>query len=341
MNFELLKEMCLLNGTSGDEKTVRDFIISKLPEDCDYTVDPLGNLIVNKKGETEPKSKVALFAHMDEVGFIVTYITDEGFVNVASVGGIDNSALFGKKLTINDCVGVAGAKAIHQCSSDEAKKIPEITDVSVDFGFESREEAEKYISLGDFGYFKSDFIEFGNHMIKSKALDDRLGCAIMLELLQGKSKINYTCVFTVQEEIGTRGATVSAYTVKPDYAIVIETTTASDIPDTPENKKVCKVGKGAVVSFMDRGTIYNKDLYKNAREIANKNGIANQTKTVVAGGNDASAIHKAAGGIKTVAVSLPCRYIHSSASVGSKADMENVKALAKALLEEFANGQIC
>ncbi len=338
MNFKLLKELCLLNGTSGDEKTVRDFIISKLPEDCDYTIDALGNLIVNKKGETEPKNKVALFAHMDEVGFIVIYITDEGFVNVASVGGIDNSALFGKKLTINDCVGVAGTKAIHQCSSDEAKKIPEITDVSVDFGFESREEAEKYISLGDFGYFKSDFVEFGNNMIKSKALDDRLGCAIMLELLQEKSKINYTCVFTVQEEVGTRGATVSAYTVKPDYAIVIETTTASDIPDTPESKKVCKVGNGAVVSFMDRGTIYNKDLYKKAREIADKNGIANQTKTVVAGGNDASAIHKAAGGIKTVAVSLPCRYIHSSASVGSKADMESVKALAKALLEEFANG---
>ena len=338
MNFELLKDLCLLNGTSGDEKNVRDFIISHLPEDCDYAVDSLGNLIVNKKGETEPKNKVALFAHMDEVGFIVTYITDDGFVNVASVGGIDNSALFGKKLTINGQVGVAGAKAIHQCSSDEAKKIPEITDVSVDFGFESRGEAEKYISLGDFGYFKSDFVEFGNDMIKSKALDDRLGCAVMLELLQEKSKINYTCVFTVQEEIGTRGATVSAYTVNPDYAIVIETTTASDIPDTPENKKVCKVGEGAVVSFMDRGTIYNKDLYKKAREIADKNGIANQTKTVVAGGNDASAIHKSAGGIKTIAVSLPCRYIHSSASVGSKADMESVKSLVNALLEEFANG---
>lgn len=338
MNFELLKDLCLLNGTSGDEKNVRDFIISHLPEDCDYAVDSLGNLIVNKKGETEPKNKVALFAHMDEVGFIVTYITEDGFVNVASVGGIDNSALFGKKLTINGCVGVAGAKAIHQCSSDEAKKIPEITDVSVDFGFESRGEAEKYISLGDFGYFKSDLVEFGNDMIKSKALDDRLGCAVMLELLQEKSKINYTCVFTVQEEIGTRGATVSAYTVNPDYAIVIETTTASDIPDTPENKKVCKVGKGAVVSFMDRGTIYNKDLYKKAREIADKNGIANQTKTVVAGGNDASAIHKSAGGIKTIAVSLPCRYIHSSASVGSKADMESVKSLVNALLEEFANG---
>ncbi len=338
MNFKLLKTLCLLNGTSGDEKEVRDFIISELPEDCEYSVDPIGNLIVNKKGESKPQNKVALFAHMDEVGFIVTYINDDGFVYVANVGGIDNSALFGKKITVNGHTGVVGGKAIHQCSKDEAKKIPEITDVCVDFGFESREIAENSLSLGDFGYFESDYIEFGNDMIKSKALDDRLGCGIMLELLQEKSEFDYTCVFTVQEEVGTRGATTSAYTVKPDYAIVIETTTASDIPDTSENRKVCKVGNGAVVSFMDKGTIYNKDLYKRAREIADKNGIANQTKTVVAGGNDASAIHKAVGGIKTVAVSLPCRYIHSASSVGSKKDMECVKKLSKALLEEFANG---
>lgn len=338
MNFELLKTLCMLNGTSGDEKSVRDFIISKLPADCDYTVDPIGNLIVNKKGESTPENKVALFAHMDEVGIIVTYISEDGFVYVANVGGIDDSALFGKKITVNGYVGVVGGKAIHQCSKDEAKKIPELSDMCVDFGFENKEIAENYLNLGDFGYFKSDFIEFGKDMIKSKALDDRLGCAIMLELLQEKSKIDYICVFTVQEEVGTRGAIVPAYTVKPDYAIVLETTTASDIPDTPENKKVCKVGNGAVVSFMDRGTIYNKDLYKKAREIADKNGIANQTKTVVAGGNDAAAIHKAAGGIKTVAVSLPCRYIHSASSVGSKKDMECVKDLAKVLLEEFANG---
>lgn len=338
MNYELLKTLCEMNGTSGDEKNVCDFIISQLPDDCEYAVDPMGNLIVNKKGETEPENKVALFAHMDEVGFIVTYIHENGFVTVAPVGGIDNSALFGKKITVNGNIGVVGSKAIHQCSGDEAKKTPDISDMYVDFGFESKKIAEKYLSLGDCGYFKSDYIEFGNDMIKSKALDDRLGCAIMIELLQKKSKINYTCVFTVQEEVGTRGAVASAYTVKPDYAIVIETTTASDIPDTPENKKVCRVGDGAVVSFMDRGTVYNKELYKKVREIADKNGILNQTKTVVAGGNDAAAIHKSAGGVKTVAVSLPCRYIHSASSVGCKKDMEAVKALCEVLVPEFANG---
>lgn len=336
--MNLLNELCMLNGTSGDEKSVRDFIISKLPDDCTFFVDPLGNLIVDKKGEITPENKVALFAHMDEVGFIVTYISDDGYIYLSNVGGIDNSALFGKKLTINGFVGVAGGKATHQCSVEESKKIPNITDVSVDFGFENKQEAEKYISLGDFGYFKSDFIEFGDNMLKSKALDDRVGCAVMLELLQEKSKIDYTCVFTVQEEIGTRGAAVSAYAVKPDYAIVVETTTASDIPDTPENKKVCKVGNGAVVSFMDRSTIYDKELYKRARETADKNGIPNQTKTVVAGGNDAGAIHKSAGGIKTIAVSLPCRYIHSGSSVCNLKDIESVERLTRELIKDLANG---
>lgn len=335
--MKLLEKLCLVNGTSGDENAVRNAIINILPRDCTYTVDPIGNLIVEKKGEIQPKNKVALFAHMDEVGFIVTYINDEGFVYVDSVGGIDESALFSKKLTINGCVGVAGGKAIHQCSGDESKKIPKITDVAIDFGFESKEEAEKYISLGDFGYFKSDFVEFGKGFIKSKALDDRVGCAVILELLQKKSRINYTAVFTVQEEIGARGAAAGAYTVNPDYAIVIESTTASDIPDTPDRKKVCKLGEGAVVTFMDRGTIYNKDLYKKAFEIAKENEIPCQTKTVVAGGNDASAIHKAVGGIKTIAVSLPCRYIHSGSSVCNSKDIEAVEKLTTALLEEFAN----
>ena len=165
MNFELLKTLCQTNGTSGDENKVRDFIVSQLPEDCDYTVDPLGNLIVNKKGEKAPKNKVALFAHMDEVGFIVTYITDEGFIHLANVGGIDDSALFGKKVTVNGLVGVAGGKAIHQCSDDESKTIPKINDISVDFGFESKAQAKEKISLGDYGYFVSDFIEFGDDMV--------------------------------------------------------------------------------------------------------------------------------------------------------------------------------
>lgn len=337
MDGKLLKELCLLNGASGDERAVRDFIISLLPEDCEHYTDPLGNLIVNKKGARTPKNKVALFAHMDEVGFIATYITDDGYVYAAPVGGVNDSALFGKKVTANGVVGVAGGKAMHQCEGDEGKTLPKITDVPLDFGFENKQQAEERLSLGDYIYFKSDFVRFGNKMIKSKALDDRVGVAVMLGLLTEKSEIDYTCVFTVQEEVGTRGATTAAYTVKPDYAIVAESTTASDIPDTPEHKKVCRVGGGAVVSFMDRGTLYNKELYKRAFDIAERNNIPCQTKTVVAGGNDAGAIHKAAGGIKTIAVSLPCRYIHSASSVGSEEDMNSAEMLVRALLKELAD----
>ncbi len=338
MDLKLLKKLCLINGTSGDENAVRNAIIELLPADCTYKIDPLGNLIVEKQGEAEPRNKVALFAHMDEVGFIVTYINEEGYIYVAPVGGIMDSALFSKKITINGLVGIAGGKAIHQCEADEAKKIPAITDLAIDFGFENKAEAEKYISLGDYGYFKSDFVEFGDGFIKSKALDDRMGCVALVELLQKKSKFNYTAVFTVQEEIGTRGSTACASTVNPDYAIVIESTTASDIPDTPDRKKVCHLGDGAVISFMDRGTIYNKDLYKKAFEIAEANNIPCQTKTVVAGGNDAMAIHKSAGGIKTLAVSLPCRYIHSASSVCKASDIESIEKLVALLLEDFANG---
>lgn len=338
MDYSLLKELCLINGGSGDEKAVRDFIISRLPNDCSYEVDPLGNLIVSKKGKTTPKNKVALFAHMDEVAFIVTYITDEGYVYVSSVGGVNNSALFGKRVECNGLTGVAGGKPIHLCNEDEGKTIPKIEDLSLDFGFESKQEARGKISLGDYVYFKSDYVEFGSGFVKSKALDDRLGCCVLLDILRDESEFDYTAVFTVQEEIGTRGAAVSAFTVNPDYAIVVETTTASDIPDTPEHKKVCKAGKGAVVSFMDRGTIYNKELFKNAFSVAEREGIDCQTKTVVAGGNDAGIIHKTAGGIKTIAVSLPCRYIHTGSSVGKKDDMESVEALTKALLREYING---
>lgn len=337
MDINLIEKLCMINGTSGDEKDVRNELISLLPADCEYTVDALGNLIVNKKGKRTPKKKVALFAHMDEVGFIVTYITDDGYVRVAPVGGMDDSALFGKRVTVNGVNGVAGGKAIHLCSGDEGKKIPKITDMTLDFGFENKEQAEEKVALGDFVYFKSDFVCFGDGFVKSKALDDRIGTATLINILNEESDFDYTCVFTVQEEIGTRGATVSAYTVKPDYAIVLETTTASDIADTPDHKKVCKVSGGAVVSFMDRGTLYDRELYKKAFETAEKNGIPCQTKTVVAGGNDSSAIHKAAGGIKTVAVSVPCRYIHSPSSVCSEKDIDSVERLAKALLRELAD----
>ncbi|MCR4593930.1 MAG: M42 family peptidase [Clostridiales bacterium] len=336
MNIEELKKLCLTNGTSGDEGKVRNAIIGLLPDYCSYEIDKIGNLIVDNN-KPVGKNTVALFAHMDEVGFIVTFVTDEGYAHINSVGGIKDSALFGKKITVNGHIGLAGGKAIHQCDKDESKKIPEITDLLIDFGYPNKEEAVKEICPGDFGYFVSEFTYFGDNMIKSKAIDDRFGCLILLEILRHAS-FGLKAVFTVQEEIGTRGATVAGRAVNPDYAIVVESTTASDIPDTPDHKAVCKVGKGAVVSFMDKGTVYDNTLYKEAMALADTKGIPAQTKSMVAGGNDAAAIHKSANGIKTLTVSLPCRYIHSASSVASIKDMESVEKLVFALAEKYSNG---
>lgn len=334
----MLKTLCELNGTSGREHAVREFIISKLPKDVDYRIDAIGNLIVNKKGKQRAKNKVVLDAHMDEVAFIITYITDDGYLKFAPVGGIDERVVFGRTITVGNksVVGVIGGKAVHHLSSDEKDKLPKIQDMFIDIGAESKDEALDYVSLGDIAYFKSDFIEFGEGFIKSKALDDRFGCSLMLDMISTELPYDLTFSFSVQEEIGTRGASCMAFSENPDYVIVIETTTAADIPDVPSEKKVCLLGDGAVVSFMDSGTLYDKDLYEKAFEIAEKNNIKCQTKTVVAGGNNAAAIHKSRGGIKTLAISAPTRYIHSPSCVVKRDDIEAVSKLVWLMAQEFS-----
>lgn len=333
----MLKTLCTLNATSGREEAVRDFLIAQLPETVSYKVDALGNLIVEKKGRQPAKNKVMFASHMDEVGLIITYITDEGFLKFACVGGIDSRVLFGKAVTVGEHAvpGVIGGKAIHQCSKDEKKTVPEAENLVIDIGAGSKQEAEALVSLGDNAYFCSDYVEFGDGFVKAKALDDRAGNLIMLEMLRSDLPYDMTFCFTVQEEIGTRGAAAAAYTVAPDYAIVLECTTAADLPEVSGHKKVCMLGGGAVVGFMDRGTVYDKGLYDLAFELSRQQNIPCQTKTMVAGGNDAAAIHKAAGGIKTIAVSVPCRYIHSPACVAKKEDIESVRKLATGLAEEL------
>lgn len=333
----MLKELCLINGTSGREEKVREYIISKLPADCEYRVDSLGNLICGKKGKNRAGSKVMLCAHMDEVGFIVTYITDDGMLKISPVGGIDERVVFGRSVVLeNGKKGVIGGKAIHQTVGDEAEKLPKISDMYVDIGASSKKEAETLANIGESVYFDSDYIEFGDGFIKSKAIDDRAGCKILIDLLSSRAEYDFTACFFVQEEIGTRGSGPAAFSVAPDYAIVLESTTASDISGVEGNKKVCLLGGGAVVSYMDRGTVYDAELYRRTMSLAKEHGIKVQTKTVVAGGNDAAAIHKSGAGVKTVTVSIPTRYIHSPSSVAKAEDIESVKKLASLLCGEFA-----
>ena len=333
---ELLKNLCLLNGISGDEGRVREYIISQIKDHAEVSVDPLGNVIAFCKGKT-PKNKVLVSAHMDEVGLIVTYINSDGTLKFDCVGGVDPKVVFGKRVTVGGVTGVIAHKAVHNISKDERNRTVPFDDLVIDIGCESGEEAQKLVRQGDSVHFVSEFLSFGDGFVKCKAIDDRAGCAMMIKLIQDKPEYDTYFTFVVQEEIGLRGATAASYTVAPDYAFVLEATTASDIPGAQNEKKVCELGKGPVVSYMDRHTIYDKQMYDLAFETARQNGIPCQTKSVIAGGNDAGAIHLSRGGVRTTAVSLPCRYLHSPGCVIKQSDMDNAYKLIKLLLDRTYN----
>lgn len=333
--IKTLKELCLLNGISGDESCVREYIIEKIRDKCDYSVDNLGNITAFRKGKKTPEKKLMIAAHMDEVGMIVTSVRSDGTLTFETVGGIDSAVIIGKRVKIgkNGLSGVVGSKAIHKLSAEEREKAPKISDLYIDFGAADKAEAEKYVSAGECVYFDSEFMEFGNNRIKSKAIDDRAGCALMLRLIEEEPEYDTFFVFNVQEEIGLRGSTVSAFSLQPDIAIVLEATTAADIDGADGAAKVCTINGGPVVSFMDRSTMYDKELYKTAFETAKENGIKCQTKSMIAGGNDSGAIHISGKGVRTIAVSLPCRYLHSPSCVISKQDFDDAYRLVKLMMK--------
>ena len=332
----MLKELCLLNGTSGDEGAVRDYIINEIKDYCEYSVDALGSVIAFKKGKKKPNKRVSLNAHMDEVGFIVTGITDEGYLRFATVGGIDRRVCIDRVVTVGSGVkGVIADKAYHLLSDEERKKCPAVDKLLIDIGTSSKEEAEKAVSLGDFVYFDSDYYEFGNGFIKSKALDDRIGCMLMIELIKSELEYDTYFCFNVQEEVGLRGSKCTSYSVQSDVAIILESTTAADLDGVSGADRVCVLGDGPVISFMDKRTIYDKELFNLGMSLAKKNGIPVQTKTAVAGGNDAGAIQSSGKGSRVMAVSVPSRYIHSASSVVKKSDIENTRKIINLLLTEI------
>lgn len=331
----MLKDLCLLNGTSGREEAVRNYIIEKIKDKCEYSVDALGSVIAFKKGRKAPDKKVLVAAHTDEVGFIITDITDDGYLRFAPVGGIDAAVVLGRRVDINGIKGVVGAKAVHLLSDDEKKNEPAFDKFAIDIGAADKAEAEKAVSLGDCAYFASDYCEFGDGFIKSKALDDRIGCMLMIELINSDLEYDTYFCFNVQEEVGLRGSGCSAYAVKPDVAVILESTTAADIDGVTGGDKCCVLGKGPVVSFMDGRTIYDKQIFDLAFEVAKENIIKIQTKTKIAGGNDAGAIQKSGAGCRVAAVSLPCRYIHSGSSVVKIGDIEETRRFLPLFLSKL------
>ena len=331
--IKLLEKLCCLDGTSGNEGAVSDFIISQIDGFCEWKRDALGNIIAFKKGKKTPKSRIMIDAHTDEVGVIATYITSEGLIKFATVGGINTECLLAQRVRFGETVGVIGLKPTHLLSADERKKLPSADSLYIDIGCDSKEEAEKIISVGDTGVFDTPFTQQGE-FICSKAIDDRAGCAMIIRLIRSEAEYDFYATFTVQEEVGTRGAATAAFAVAPEYCICLESTTASDIMGVEGENRVCLVGNGPVVSFMDRGAIYDRELY----DIATKQGIPWQPKTAVAGGNNSSAVQRSREGVRTLAISVPCRYIHSPSCVASEKDIENAYLLAEKMLSRLGEG---
>lgn len=334
--FTLIKNLCEINGTSGREDRVREYIIEKLG-DIPYEVDGLGNLIVEVKGKNRAKNKVMVAAHMDEVGFIATYICDNGLIKFDTVGGIMPAVMSGRKVTFeNGTTGIIGGKPVHLSSEDEKNTLLTEDKLYIDIGATSKKEAMEYVFPGDTAVFSSDWLDLGEKIV-SKALDDRIGCAIMLKMIEEGIDYDAVFVFTVQEEVGTRGAAAVTNRVCPDYSVVLESTTAADIAGVSDDKRVCVQGEGAVISFMDNSTLYDREVFKTALSIGKENGIKVQVKTAVAGGNDSGSIHKNGGGVRAAAISAPCRYIHSQSNLIMKSDIEQCYLLAKKLTEVLAD----
>ncbi|MCQ4022045.1 MULTISPECIES: M42 family metallopeptidase [unclassified Ruminococcus] len=338
LDLSFLKKLCLLSGISGDEKKVSELIQKRLRDSgAEINIDGMGNLLVTKKGRKRAKNKVLLSAHMDEVGFIVTDINSDGTLRLETVGGVDRKAVYGKNVIVGkNCInGVISVKPVHLLKPDEKDTVIPVDKMAVDIGAESREEAIKYVSLGDSVSFVPNYND-DNGIIMAKALDDRAGCYILTEILRQELEYDITCSFVVQEEIGLRGAKAAAYTIDPDFAIVVEATTASDIPGCDDTNNVCCVGNGAVLSFMDRSTIYDKECLQLALKTAQEKKINVQLKRAVAGGNDAGAIHTSRSGVRTMAVSLPCRYIHSQTGLISAYDLESSFNIVKEMAMKLA-----
>lgn len=350
LRIELLQTLCNTFGPTGSEEAVALSITPILDTiGYEYKTDRMGNITVHIPCPGAKKLMVS--AHMDEVGFIINEITDEGYLKFFNLGGIDPRVMCGKHVQIEGCdghfvPGVIASKAIHHQTNDERNTATPVKDMYIDVGVKKKEEAEKLIAIGNSGTFRSEFFRFGYEgaFIKGKAIDDRLGCAEMLYVLEKLIGIKvpldlYFC-FTVREEIGLSGARTAAQTIAPDYSVVLESTAVADLPDVPENSRVAELGKGGAVSLRDRSTIYDRGFIRFCLSLAERKNIPVQVKRYVSGGNDAGSIHKSGSGVRSLAISAPSRYIHSPACVVSTADYLSIGELLLAIIENFDSEEI-
>lgn len=336
--LKTLEELSEAIGVSGFEKPPRDMIQEEIKDLVDKAwVDPLGNLLAIRKGETK-HPRILLDAHVDEIGFIITHVDKRGFLRIAPLGGWDPRTLPGQRVIIQPhaikekypppVFGVITAMPPHLTSPEQRRKVIQIEELLVDIGVTSFDEAkEKGVVMGVPLTVWQPFMRLSDDSLTGKAFDDRVGCTILVETLRRleEAKNRQATVvfnFAMAEEVGARGARTGAYTLEPDVALALECTTAADIPDVPDHKSPTRLGEGPAITLADRSMIAHPKVVSTLQRVGEKEKIRHQVKKpIITGGTDAGQIHVTRGGVPSGVVSVPSRNIHSAVSVIRLSDM--------------------
>ena len=340
-----LKTLCELQGLSGREELVRKVVVDACTEALGkdaVSFDGTGSVLAVRKAKNPALPRVMLCAHMDEVGLVAVSVTEEGLIRVRPIGGIDPRVLVSKRVKVGygegAAAGVIGYPPIHLQTEEEEKAPPSMDKLTVDIGAKDKAEAEGIAPKGTYITFDTPYTPFGDGFVCAKALDDRVGVYNLLRLLAAPYDGELIFAFTTQEEVGLRGAYAAGYRVQPEIGVILEGTTANDLGDTPDALKVCALGKGPCVSFMDNASIADQGLFKLTLAAGREHNVPFQIKQFVSGGNDSGAVQRSGAGVKTVVLSVPCRNIHSPASVCNLSDVDNQMELAKAVLARLMKG---
>jgi putative aminopeptidase FrvX len=341
-DYDLLRRLSEAPGVPGREDRVRDLIEATLTEDgrtdLRTRVDPLGNLIVEVDGPADAPL-VMVSAHMDEIGFVVRHVDDKGFLRVQNFGGFDVRNLFARLVTVHGRDGESrtgvlnpGVKPVHIASAEDRKKIPELREFVIDLGLPSDDDKAR-VRVGDMVTLRQPFEDLGD-VVVGKALDDRSGCWILVETLRRlrEPAVRLVAVFSVQEEVGLRGAMTSAFAVAPDVGVALDTTLAVDTPGTPTEEAITRLGEGVAIKVSDSASISQPWLVDALTALAEADGIPHQFEVLPLGGTDAGAIQKSRAGVPSVTLSIPSRYVHTVTEMAAKRDLEAGVALLTAFL---------
>lgn len=340
----ILKELSQAFGVSGHENEVRALILEEIRDHVDECrVDAMGNLIARRKGRGASPLRVLAAAHMDEVGLMVTQIEDTGLLRFAKVGGIDDRVLPARGVLIGDSrvPGVIGSKPVHLTEKGERDKVMDYKQLAIDIGASSKGEAERLVHRGDCAVFVADFLELPAvnswRAVRGKALDDRVGCTVLVELLKETLPFELIAAFTVQEEVGLRGAKVAAYAEHPDAAVVLECTAANEVPNRKDVSPSTRLGEGPAVTIMDNSFIADPRLVEHFLSLAARKGIPVQVKQPNIGGTDAGAIQRSRRGVPAITIAVPARYIHSPAAIMNGDDLDHTLALVREALPRLSD----